>query len=77
MLGAVCFIIRGCPPCGISPPRLGYVTDKAAQSWLPPKYHGQACDSRHQCGQSVNMTLPAPRMLNTGGVRELNTRLEQ
>ena len=39
----------------------GYITDKKAQSWLPPTYRGEVCNPKQQCGTSVNLSFPAPR----------------
>ena len=39
----------------------GYITAKDAQTWLPPKFKGEVCSPKYQCGKSVNLTLPAPK----------------
>lgn len=39
----------------------GYITSKNTQQWLAPEFRGKVCDPKRQCGESVNLTRPAPR----------------
>ena len=53
-----------CIPRGMHGPTCTFwanMTPFSLQSWLPPKFQGEVCSPKYQCGKSVNLTLPAPK----------------